>query len=57
MRRMLFATAAVLGLFAAGANAETSHMGGTAETSAGHFLQVAQDALLADGKHGGAGGA
>jgi hypothetical protein len=42
---MLFATAAVLGLLAAGANAETSPMGGTAETSAGHFLQVAQDAL------------
>lgn len=45
MRRMLFATAAVLGLFVAGANAETSPMGGAAETSAGHFLQVAQDAL------------
>jgi hypothetical protein len=45
MRRILFATAAVLGLAAGGATAETYSMGGTAENSAGHFLQTAQDLL------------
>jgi hypothetical protein len=45
MRRILLATAAVLGLIAGGATAQTSRTPPTPDNSPEHFLQTAQDLL------------